>query len=121
MKMEVPQMNNRREFLKKSLSLAAVPAILALSGKLFAQEKKKKSKDAAPAAAATGFVSPEEPSAKALGYIEKTKDPKKNCANCILYQACGKPKGPCQVLIGKGDVKAEGYCNSWNISTTCKS
>lgn len=111
-------MNNRREFLKKALSLAAVPAILTLSGRLFAQEKKKKGADAA--AASGGKVSPTDTTAKALGYVEKSTVAGKNCANCILYQACGKPQGGCQVLPGKGDVLAAAYCNSWTQSPTCK-
>lgn len=68
-------------------------------------------------------VTPDDPAAKALGYVAdaSTVDPKanpmfkpgSNCANCLQYQApATEPWGPCAVLPGKA-VSAKGWCKVW--------
>jgi hypothetical protein len=67
-------------------------------------------------------VSPDDPTAKALGYVEDastTKDPKHKagdtCANCQFYSGGATGFGPCQLFPGKA-VSAKGWC----ISHTAK-
>lgn len=73
--------------------------------------------------AADANLSPEDPQAKALGYVEDAakvdtaKWPKKaadqHCANCALYQGGeGAAYGPCSIFPGK-QVAAAGWCNVW--------
>ena len=68
-------------------------------------------------------VTPDDPAAKALGYVEdaSTVDTKTNptfkagntCATCMLYQApATEPWGPCTPLPGKL-VSATGWCRVW--------
>lgn len=63
-------------------------------------------------------VSPSDPTAKALGYVENagaTKDPKHKagdtCANCQFYSGGASGFGPCQLFPGKS-VSAKGWCVS---------
>jgi len=74
------------------------------------------------AAAELPHLSPADPTAKALGYVEdaskvdKTKfptlKPGARCSNCNFYQgAAGKAFGPCQLFPGKS-VNAAGWCAS---------
>ena len=67
-------------------------------------------------------LSPEDPQAKALGYVEdaSTVDaaqwPRKAegqiCDNCALYQAGDAEWGGCGIFPGK-QVAAAGWCNAW--------
>jgi hypothetical protein len=55
----------------------------------------------------------DDPTAKALAYIEKSETPGQWCNNCQLYT--GKPDkawGGCAIFPGK-EVAAEGWCKSW--------
>ena len=59
------------------------------------------------------MLSTDDPTAKALGYVETSVVAGKNCANCNLYSGAGDAKaGPCTIFPGKL-VTAAGYCNSW--------
>jgi hypothetical protein len=67
-------------------------------------------------------VSEDDPTAKALGYVEdatKTTNPKRkagdSCANCQFYSGGPTGYGPCQLFPGKS-VSAKGWC----ISHTAK-
>jgi hypothetical protein len=68
-------------------------------------------------------LSPDDPQAQALGYVEDatavdtSKWPRKaegqNCANCALYQdQDGGDWGGCGIFPGKL-VAANGWCNAW--------
>ncbi len=70
-------------------------------------------------------VSPSDPMAAALGYVEDatTTDTAKfsryeagqTCANCLLYQgAADSESGGCPLFAGKS-VAAKGWCNSWAL------
>ncbi len=61
---------------------------------------------------AADLLSVDDPTAKALGYIEASTISDKNCANCNLYVATDGASGPCAIFPGK-EVLAAGYCNSW--------
>jgi high potential iron-sulfur protein len=68
--------------------------------------------------AAGPLLSPAEPAAKAVRYVEDARQAKgatagSTCANCALYLgATGAAQGPCQIFAGK-QVKAAGWCSSW--------
>jgi len=70
------------------------------------------------AAADLPLVTVDDPTAKALSYVEdasksKTAKPGSKCATCSLYQgASGSTQGPCPIFPGKS-VKASGWCSSW--------
>lgn len=68
-------------------------------------------------------VSEDDPTAKALGYVEDataTKDPKHKtgdtCANCQFYSGAAAGYGPCQLFPGKA-VSAKGWCISHTAKT----
>jgi hypothetical protein len=99
----------RRTLLKGALlGVAAVPVSALLSRT---------------AGAAAGRVDPNEPQAKALGYVEDASkvDAKANpnykpgqlCSNCL--QAPAKPGAaelPCNIFAGR-NVAAKGWCKVW--------
>ncbi len=65
-------------------------------------------------------LSPSDPTAKALSYVEVASESKSSaykagdaCDNCALYQGDRKADwGPCAVFPGK-DVSAKGWCTSY--------
>lgn len=67
-------------------------------------------------------VSPSDPTAKALDYVEdasKSTNPKRKagdtCANCQFYTGTGTTGyGPCQLFPGKS-VDAKGWCVSHTV------
>lgn len=63
-------------------------------------------------AASAAMLSPDDPTAKALGYVEVSTIADKHCGNCNLYTGSGGDAGPCAIFPGK-EVAAKGYCNSW--------
>ena len=69
-------------------------------------------------AADTPLVTPQDPTAKALKYVDdasQSKDakPGSHCANCTLYQgSAGSQQGGCLLFPGKA-VKAAAWCASW--------
>jgi hypothetical protein len=63
-------------------------------------------------------VTTDDPTAKALGYVDdasKTTDPKHKagdaCATCQFYAGAATGRGPCQLFPGKS-VSAKGWCVS---------
>jgi hypothetical protein len=101
---------SRRRFLKLAAGTAAVAVVVSGGLPLVARA------DDAP------HVSADDPTAKALGYVEDataTKDPKHKagdtCANCQFYSGGATGFGPCQLFPGKA-VSAKGWC----ISHTAK-
>ena len=58
------------------------------------------------------MVTADDPTAKALGYTDKSTTAGQTCANCVLYQGGSAATGPCPVFPGK-DVAAAGWCKSW--------
>lgn len=56
-------------------------------------------------------VSPSDPQAKQLKYIEKSTTKGQTCANCKYYGG-GAEEGPCQLFQG-GLVTAQGWCSAW--------
>ena len=109
----------RREFFRNVMGFTGTAAMapLILSGlvsrQAFAEEGRRKKADGG---ADSNMVDPMDPTAKAVGYIETTKLPDKNCANCSLYVKTemknGKEVGTC-AIFPKKLVLAKGYCNSW--------
>ena len=72
-------------------------------------------------------LSPEEPLAKSLGYVNDasqvdrakfpTYKPGDTCAKCRFYQGkAGETWGPCQIFMGKS-VNARGWCASFMVKT----
>jgi hypothetical protein len=98
---------SRRRFLKVAAGTTAAVAIL---GGL---PRFARAADLPP-------VSVDDPTAKALGYVEdasKAADPKHkagdNCSNCQFYSGGATGRGPCQLFPGKS-VNAKGWCVSHN-------
>lgn len=113
--------NSRRMFFKKMFGLTGL-ALLAptlLGRNVLAEEKRKAKAGGAAAPAAGGSMPLAEPGkdiAGSLGYVHKSTQKDKTCANCNFYSADGKDGGEdvgkCQIIPGK-HVKAAGYCNTW--------
>ena len=59
----------------------------------------------------TGLTPQQVQQREALGYIDRSNDPTKNCANCNFFQAAGDQCGGCQIM--PGPIHPEGNCNSW--------
>ena len=58
-------------------------------------------------------VSPDDPTAKALSYVEQSAKEGQFCVNCQLYTGNeGDAYGPCAIFPGK-IVAAKGWCSSW--------
>lgn len=95
----------RRRFLG---GVAASAVLIPLAGMRFAN------------AAGMPHLSPSDPTAKALDYVEDATKSKNaaykaghECANCALYQGDRKAAwGPCAVFPGK-DVATKGWCTSY--------
>ena len=58
------------------------------------------------------MLSPDDPTAKALGYTEHSAQEGKTCSNCNLYQSGAADSGSCTIFPGK-EVAANGWCKSW--------
>ncbi len=108
--------SNRRQFLFKCG--ASGVAVLGAQGLL----------QGAAVAADMEPVSPSDPMASALGYVEDatTADTEKfsryedgqTCANCLLYQGeADSEVGGCPLFAGK-TVTAKGWCNSWALKAS---
>lgn len=50
---------------------------------------------------------------QAVSYVNESKVPGANCANCALYLGGDAAKGRCG-LFAKGVVPAAGHCTSWS-------
>jgi len=108
-------MNDHDLIARRALLKAAVTGAVALPLMGLATEAR--------ADAALVVLTPADPIAKALGYVEDsaTVDAKANpmhkpdqsCANCVQYK--GKPgdaRGGCNIFAGKS-VNAKGWCKTW--------
>lgn len=104
---------DRRGFLRGfALALGGMTLVkMGLPSQALAQKGK---------AAGIPLITPNDPVAKAVGYIEDYKKSPKakgnNCINCTFYakkeMRDGKEVGTCLIFPGKY-VKGEAYCNSW--------
>lgn len=111
----------RRTFFKNIAGLSGLalvaPAIIASlqPSAAFAEEARRKKPGQE-----SDMVDVNDPTAKAVGYIEDFKKSKKaagnKCSTCALYgkteKKNGKDVGPC-ALFPKKFVTADGFCNSW--------
>ena len=90
---------SRRTLIKHGLIAGAmVPACGILVNRAFA--------DNAP-------VDPNDPAAKALGFVVASPNPQQLCSNCLQYTGkAGDAKGGCKIFPGK-DVPAGAYCKAW--------
>lgn len=104
-----PEKNNesRRQFLKIAAGTAAAAVVVGALPRL-AQ------------AADLPHVTADDPTAKALSYVEdasKSTNPQhkagNDCANCQFYSGQAKGYGPCQLFPGKS-VHAQGWCISYS-------
>lgn len=58
-------------------------------------------------------LDPDDPTAKALGYVTASAKAGANCANCLQFKgAQGAAMGPCGIFPGK-QVASAGWCLSW--------
>ena len=64
------------------------------------------------AVAADAALSPEDPQAKALGYVVKSTVAGQNCANCAQAKGDVKALG-CNLFPGK-QVSPAGWCKVWS-------
>jgi hypothetical protein len=96
---------SRRQFVRK-LVLGAALAPLAMARPTTSR------------AADLPLLSPDDPAAKKVKYIEDASSQKSAtkgniCSTCALYEgAYNSTQGPCQLFPGK-HVKAAGWCSSW--------
>lgn len=87
----------RRDFLK--LSAATAGATLIPVHNLYAQEEEQ--------------LSPDDPQAKALNYVEKSEKEGQYCNNCVHAKGDLESEWVgCNIFPNKL-VKAEGWCNVW--------
>ena len=122
---------NRRTFFQATL--LAVGAVVGYSTLVRAEERRRVGSPSG--AAAATLVSPQDPAAKGVNYVELNttiKDAKlqtersgvkfkdQHCKNCAFYQkdketkVGGKTTAPCQMPFATGKyVTAEGWCTSW--------
>ena len=57
-------------------------------------------------------LSPDDATAKALGYVHETAVDGQQCNNCNFWQGGDAEWGGCPLFPGKG-VSARGWCKSW--------
>lgn len=58
-------------------------------------------------------LDPNDPTAKALGYVKTSPNPAQICANCSQFQgSASDASGGCKIFPGK-QVAAGAYCKSW--------
>ena len=109
------KMTRRRVLGSSLLGLTAIPVMVETA---FGQAKP------AGSAAALPLLSPTEPAAKALGYVEDTKKvdakanptwkPEQHCGNCLQWADKNRkaPAAKCNLFPGKL-VKLDGWCKVW--------
>jgi hypothetical protein len=109
---------SRRDFLVTALGAAS-----ATLASLSALDERAQ----AAAAQSLPHLSPADPLAKALGYVEQatqedrarfpTYKPGEACDKCRFYQGtAGQAWGPCMIFMGKS-VNAHGWCASFMVKT----
>lgn len=57
-------------------------------------------------------VTADDPTAKALAYVDESTVAGQFCHNCNFWQGGDADRGPCQIFPGKS-VAAKGWCKSW--------
>jgi hypothetical protein len=68
-------------------------------------------------AAALSPLDPNDPTAKALGYLNTSAKPDQKCANCAQFQGqATDTNGGCNIFAGKS-VAAGGWCSVWARKT----
>lgn len=105
---------SRRQFLHGLAGALAVTTLMAGSRSLPAQDPMP-------------LLSEDDPTAKALGYVDNIAKvaadepllrPGANCANCLHYKADAiAPVAECALFPGKA-VPAEAWCKAWVIKPT---
>jgi hypothetical protein len=106
---------SRRALLTRSLALGAAAPILSIWS-------------ATANAAALPPLDPNDPTAKALGFVNDAKSvdaaanptfkPIQKCATCAQYQGkASDPVAPCAIFAGKS-VPAAGWCKVWAAKPT---
>jgi hypothetical protein len=66
---------------------------------------------------ASPALDPNDPTAKALGYVTTSAKPDAKCGNCLEFQGkAGDATGPCTIFSGK-NVPSGGWCMSWAKKT----
>jgi hypothetical protein len=69
--------------------------------------------EATSAFAQSPALDPNEPTAKALGYVASSATPDQKSSSCALFQGkAGDAMGGCPIFPGKS-VSANGWCKSW--------
>jgi len=64
-------------------------------------------------AATTPPLDPNDPTAKALGYVNDSAKPDQKCANCAQFTGqASDARGGCNIFAGKS-VAAGGWCSVW--------
>jgi hypothetical protein len=58
------------------------------------------------------MLSLDDPTAKALGYVEMSATDGQHCSNCNFWQGGTAASGGCPLFPGKA-VAAKGWCKSW--------
>jgi hypothetical protein len=62
--------------------------------------------------ASAADLSPNDPVAKSLGYVEKSATAGQHCAICNLWQGGTAARGKC-TIFGDKLVNSQGWCKSW--------
>ena len=90
----------RRALIVRSLILGAIAPVAETLG-------------SSAALAESPSLDPNDPTAKALGYVTQSTKPGEKCNNCSQFQGnVGGAQGPCTIFPGK-NVVAAGWCMSW--------
>jgi len=64
-------------------------------------------------AATLAPLDPNDPTAKALGYVADSAKPDQKCASCVQFQGqAGDARGGCNIYPGKS-VARGGWCSLW--------
>lgn len=111
----------RRDFLKTVVGVASAATLVPMLTSTALAEERRRGSGSAAAQAGSEMVVPNDPTAKAVGYVENfkkspTSGGSKKCQSCALYakssQKDGKEIGSCSIFQKKF-VYADGYCNSY--------
>ena len=90
----------RRALIVRSLILGAIAPVAETLG-------------SSAALAESPSLDPNDPTAKALGYITQSTKSDEKCSNCSQFQGnAGSAQGTCTIFPGK-NVAAAGWCMSW--------
>jgi hypothetical protein len=68
-------------------------------------------------AATLPALDPNDPTAKALGYVNASAKPDQKCGNCAQFTGQpADPRGGCNIFAGKS-VAGGGWCSAWAKKT----